>query len=164
MKFFKTRNVKSPNRGTKKSVGIDFFVPVFASEFIKDLKAKNIDLILNGNRIILEPHQSILIPSGIKVKLPDNYFLNAFNKSSVSSKKNLIKLAETVDEDYQGELHISIINISNKTQMIVENEKLIQFILLPALYSEIEEEKNLDLMYNETTERADKGFGSTNKE
>jgi len=162
MLFSKVRNVKSPVRGTKKSAGIDFFVPVFSQEFVNDLKRKNDNLILEGNRIILNPNTSILIPSGIKVKLPDNYFLNAFNKSGVSSKKKLIKLAETVDEDYQGEIHLSIINISNEVQIISENEKIIQFILLPTIYTDIIE-KPLDELYTESTIRGSGGFGSTNK-
>lgn len=162
MLFSKIRNVKSPQRGTKKSAGIDFFVPVFSQQFVDDLKAKNPNVLIDGNRIVLLPHQNILLPSGIKVKLPNNYFLNAFNKSGISSKKQLIKLAETVDEDYQGEIHLSIINISDKEQVIYENEKILQFILLPTIYTDIIE-KPIDELYSEKTERGTGGFGSTNK-
>ena len=36
MKIFKTRVVKTPNRGTEKSAGIDFFIPDdFAKTIIK---------------------------------------------------------------------------------------------------------------------------------
>lgn len=162
--FVKVRNVKTPSRGTFKSVGIDFFVPEFNETFINDLKEKNKNVNLIDNKTIqLLPHESILIPSGIHVKLPENTFLNAFNKSGVSSKKSLLKMAETVDEDYQGEIHISIINSGNKIQTISENEKLIQFILLPARYDELNELKNKNELYNEITERGEGGFGSTNK-
>jgi dUTP pyrophosphatase len=162
--FVKVRNVKTPSRGTSQSVGIDFFVPEFNDQFINDLKEKNKNVNLIDNKTIqLLPHESILIPSGIHVKLPENTFLNAFNKSGVSSKKSLLKMAETVDEDYQGEIHISIINSGNKIQTISENEKLIQFILLPARYDELNELKNKNELYNEITERGEGGFGSTNK-
>lgn len=162
--FVKIRNVKTPSRGTSQSVGIDFFVPEFNDQFVNDLKEKNKNVNLIDNKTIqLLPHESILIPSGIHVKLPENTFLNAFNKSGVSSKKSLLKMAETVDEDYQGEIHISIINSGNKIQTISENEKLIQFILLPARYDELKELKNKNELYNEITERGENGFGSTNK-
>jgi deoxyuridine 5'-triphosphate nucleotidohydrolase len=161
--FAKVREVKSPVRGTEKSIGIDFFVPEFTEQFVKDLKEKNPDVSLLDNKMIqLMPQQHVLIPSGIKVKLPDNTFMNAFNKSGVSSKKHLIKMAETVDEDYQGEVHISILNAGRKIQNITEHEKLVQFIILPAIYTEIVE-KNKDVLYNNVTERGEGGFGSTNK-
>lgn len=41
IKFLKVRDVKSPNRAHQFDAGIDFFVPKFNAEFIKDLKEKN---------------------------------------------------------------------------------------------------------------------------
>jgi dUTPase len=43
IKFLKTREVKSPTRSYSLDAGIDFYVPVFTSSFIKDLKLKNIE-------------------------------------------------------------------------------------------------------------------------
>lgn len=161
MEFAKVRSVLSPSRGTEKSVGIDFYVPEFNAKFINDLKSKNPNInIIDEKTIMILPHEHVLIPSGIKVKLPENCFLNAFNKSGISSKKSLIKMAETVDEDYQGELHISILNAGNKIQQISENEKLIQFIILPARY-DIPVEKDKDTLYSISTTRGEGGFGST---
>ena len=40
-KFLKSRAVKSPTRGYPTDAGIDFFVPVFNTKFIKDFKEKN---------------------------------------------------------------------------------------------------------------------------
>ena len=72
MKIAKVKDVKTPSRGTKKSAGIDFFVP---NDFIE---------------VILKPQQAILIPSGIKVDVPQGYALIAFNKSGIATKKQLI--------------------------------------------------------------------------
>jgi len=41
IKFLKIREVKSPSRAYPFDAGIDFFVPEFKKEFIKDLKEKN---------------------------------------------------------------------------------------------------------------------------
>lgn len=163
-KFTKVRDVLSPTRGTNRSVGIDFYMPKFNSKFIDDLKLKNKNIVIIENKIIqLLPQESALIPSGIKVKLPENYFLNAFNKSGISSQKHLSKMAETVDEDYQGELHISILNAGRYIQYIEQNEKIIQFVLLPASYNQIVEVNNETELYDKITERGENGFGSTNK-
>ena len=64
MKFCKVRNVKSPVRGTGKAAGIDFFVP-------------------NNFSAIIGPHSDLLIPSGIKVEIPEGYMLMAADKSGV---------------------------------------------------------------------------------
>ena len=41
IKFLKVRDVKSPGRAYDFDAGIDFYVPEFTPEFIKDLKEKN---------------------------------------------------------------------------------------------------------------------------
>lgn len=142
MKFTKVRDVKSPSRGTALSAGIDFFVP---NDFIE---------------MTLLPNQRTLIPSGIKVSLPDGYALIAFNKSGVASKTGMIVGACVVDEDYQGEIHLNMINTSDVGQLICPGDKLTQFILVPVNYAE-PQEVNADDLYREVTERGEGGFGST---
>jgi hypothetical protein len=54
IKFLKVRRVKSPVRANEYDAGIDFFVPEFDRQFIKDLKEKN-PLIFNKNKNLYEP-------------------------------------------------------------------------------------------------------------
>jgi dUTP pyrophosphatase len=160
MKYSKIRNVKSPNRGTSQSAGVDFYVPEDWND---------------GKPLILKAGERALIPSGIKVNVPTGHALIAFNKSGVASKKGLIVGACVVDEDYQGEIHINVINTCQRdlnrwddtvwTQdlgeaTITPGEKLVQFILLPVLYAS-PEETEIEELYSEKTERGDGGFGST---
>ena len=170
MYYTKTRLVKSPQRGTNKSAGIDFFVPEFTDEFLSDLQKKS-NVEIEGDNIILNPHSSVLIPAGIKVNLEktrvdflhtwNGIYLNAHNKSGIASKHGLIKGAETVDEDYQGELHINVINTTDEIRYIRENSKLIQFILEETNYiTPIEIETETELFTSES-ERGVGGFGST---
>ena len=63
MKFSKVREVKTPQRANLTDAGIDFFVPE------------------DQSTISLTPGESCLIPSGIKVNVPEGYALIAFNKS-----------------------------------------------------------------------------------
>jgi dUTP pyrophosphatase len=161
MKISRIRDVELPTRGTNRSAGIDFYIPKFTEQFVQDLYKKNINIFITDSIIEIEPHQRILIPSGIKVNVPKGHMLAAYNKSGVSSKKGLDILAAVCDEDYQGELHISIYNTSNDYVEIFENEKIVQFILIPVLY-DIIEEVNIENLYSEVTERSDGGFGSTN--
>lgn len=161
IKFTKTKDVKSPVRGTSASAGLDFFVP-------NDFKP-----------LILLPGQDALIPSGIKARVPKGYMLMAANKSGVvTSKKaclscgrsaekspfnsSIIVGAAIVDEDYQGEIHIHLINTGINPIMIEPGMKIAQFILVPVLYA-VPMEVPIDELYDKKSERGEGGFGSTNK-
>lgn len=171
LKFTKKRNVKSPERGTKRSAGIDFFVPKFTDVFKYDLKSKNPNVsFLDNTSIMLAPSESILIPSGIKLNLMDlgghlyneelGVALIAYNKSGVAVKSRLDIGASVVDEDYQGELHIHVVNTSNDIQYISQDQKLVQFLLMPVLLYMPEEVDGFDL-FDDESERGTGGFGST---
>jgi dUTP pyrophosphatase len=140
MKVQKLRNVKTPNRGTTASAGIDFYVP-------EDFET-----------VSLKPGESVLIPSGIRVQVPRGYALIAFNKSGVAVKQGLSVGACCVDEDYTGEVHLHMINTSNKDQVIATGQKLVQFILIPVSYIDVEE---VEVLPERNTERGSGGFGST---
>lgn len=159
IKYSKIRDVKSPSRGTAQSAGVDFFVP-------NDWN--------NGQPRVVLPGDRVLIPSGIKVNIPIGHALIAFNKSGVATKTGLIVGACVVDEDYQGEIHISMIN-TNETKeymadgnyvtdtgivTITPGEKLVQFLLIPVNYANTLEVLTEEL-YTESTERGEGGFGST---
>lgn len=172
--FSRTRQVKSPIRGTKESAGIDFFVPKFDELFLNDLKAKNPNvssiipssysyyIIQDEKKILLGPGERLLIPSGIKMQGHHCIALIAHNKSGVASKKGLDRLAEVVDEDYQGEIHINIVNTSKNIVEICEDEKLIQFLEVFVENSKLEEVP-FETLFAEQTERGEGGFGHTDK-
>lgn len=125
--------------------------------------AKEDEVTLNSPaQIVLYPGERILIPSGIKVK--NNYpgtALIAFNKSGIATSNGLCKLAEVVDEPYIGEIHISVVNTSNLiTVGITENNKIIQFVHLPVIYSE-PKEISLEEFSKFETDRGEGGFSST---
>jgi len=165
--FTKVRNVKSPTRGTERSAGIDFYVPEFDERFVSDLKSKNGPIIFeyDGEKpipdIALYPRKRILIPSGIHVKIHHKFALIGHNKSGVASKKGLDILANVVDEDYQGEIHLNVVNTGDDIVYIIPNEKLVQFILTPVLYAKLQEVDTLEGLYPQQTERGAGGFGST---
>lgn len=143
MKISKIRDVKTPVRGTPLSAGIDFFVP---NDF-------------PGEHFIL-PGDAVNIPSGIKVRVPHGFALIFKNKSGVAVKKGLQAGACVVDEDYQGEVHLHVRNVSSDVQSVKPGEKLVQALLVPVEYCDVEVVEPEDL-YDEVTERGEGGFGST---
>ena len=110
----------------------------------------------------LDPHQSVLIPSGIKVKVPDGYMLQFNNKSGIASKKGLIVGASVVDVGYEGECHLDLHNVSGRSQTISAGDKIAQGILVPVSFAMPEEISTVEELYaGSTSERGEGGFGSS---
>lgn len=169
------RKVKTPSRGTPQSAGLDFYVPedLTVGELEKCYSNCNTTLARNiisyttttaeGDTlesIELYPHSSILIPTGIKVKIPKNHILKFENKSGVASKKGLLIGACVIDEDYQGVVHINLWNVSDKFVVIKAGEKITQAVLYPVALDN-PELVPIEELYTETTSRGEGGFGST---
>lgn len=158
MKFSKVRDVKSPVRGTGKAAGIDFFIP-------ENFYAQ------------LHPHDDLLIPSGIKMEIPEGYMLMAADKSGIVTSKwarqkakrepkkdafesPILIGARIVDEDYQGEIHIHLINLGEQIVFIKPGMKIAQFILVPVSYEKLEEVPEAEL-FSRFSERGEGALGST---
>lgn len=142
IRMSRTREVKLPTRATPGSAGIDFYIPE------------------DARYLFLKPKERVLIPSGIKADIPEGYALIANNKSGIANKYGLIFGSSVVDSDYQGELHISLINTSDETVRLLPGQKIIQFLLTPIPPTEIIEVPEKDL-FNEDTIRGEGGFGSS---
>lgn len=136
----KIRDVKTPLRSTTKSAGIDFYVP-------NDFVATKV-----------WPGKAILIPSGVIAQIPEGFALIAFNKSGIATKTGMVVGACVVDEDYEGEIHIHLINVGDHVVDIVPGQKLTQFILLPVNYEDVEVVNEIP---KRQSERGAGGFGST---
>jgi deoxyuridine 5'-triphosphate nucleotidohydrolase len=174
--YARTRDVKAPKRGDgtpqSRSAGYDFFIPEFSPELMADINEKNdynIDFISGG--FAIRPRQRVLIPAGIKMNITkfaeDLYYTDelgiasiGFNKSGVSTKLGLDVLACVIDEDYQGEIHISIYNTSDEHVEINFGDKIIQFLFIPVLLPTLKEKSPEELFYKDTV-RGEGGFGST---
>tara|TARA_Y100001938_G_C8093578_1_gene436665 strand:+ start:809 stop:1249 length:441 start_codon:yes stop_codon:yes gene_type:complete len=142
--FYKTKKVKSPERSGK-NAGYDFFIPNDWHELWT-----------------IKPGESVNIPSGIKVNLPKNTCLIAFNKSGIASKYSLQVGACVIDENYKGEIHLNLINIGDEDVQLKAGQKILQFVLFNQEYHKLQEVKSATPWeVKEDDERGDKGFGST---
>lgn len=111
-------------------------------------------------RVIIHPGETVKIPSGLAVKIPDGYFGGVFARSGLSTKQGLrpATAVSVIDSDYIGEIFIPIHNDSNEIRAIEHGQRICQLVILPYLNAEFEEVDKL-----EDTERGDNGFGSSGK-
>jgi len=143
IKFAKTRNVKSPDRGTPGSAGLDFYVPI-------DYKGPQ----------HLKRGESALVPSGVRVSVPPGHAMIAFNKSGQAVKNGLQVGACVVDEDYQGEVHLHVTNIGKPRAYLRPGDKLVQFLLMPVTYA-APQEVTIEDLFQAKTKRGSGALGST---
>lgn len=140
----RVRNVKLPTRGTPGSAGLDFYVPE------------------DSPILTITPGRSLLIKSGIKAKFDKDHALIAFNKSSRAVRDHLLVGAEVIDEDYQGELGLHVVNVDRTENVVLKpGDKIVQFLLIPVKYPEVEE---VDEIHEIETLRGEGGYGSTGNE
>lgn len=168
--YTKVREVKSPCRAHPNDAGIDFFVPTNLIDEEMQSKYETVGCtpsrVVNIHGIVeswtLAPGESILIPSGIKVKVPDGYMLQFHNKSGVASKRHLLVGANTVDIGYEGECHINLHNVSNKPQTINAGDKIVQGIMIKiGFHTPIEVKNEVELYGDARSSRGEGGFGSS---
>lgn len=144
VRVFRTRpDAKLPVRAHKTDAGMDFF-------YCPD----------EPTVLGVEPGQSVLLPTGVKMEVPEGFMLQIMNKSGIASKRSLVTGACVVDEGYTGEIFVNLHNIGSETNFIESGQKVAQGVFVkiekPSLW-EIED----DNIYGTVTARGDGALGST---
>lgn len=165
IKLFVCGDVKAPQRA-KGDAGIDFFVPNFSEQFLKDLTDKNSGAPMRyqvqmvplteeefkndpnkAGFIVLPAHEDLLIPTYVKSRIPEGMYIRMANKSGVCTKQKLIVGAEVIDSTYEGIIHIHVFNNSNSSRIIEFGQKLAQGV--PEKYCA----DDLDVWYDSSIEK-----------
>lgn len=164
-------DVKAPTRDYG-NAGVDFFIPNMTEDFAKAFEAKNAPENavfttdgFGGPMIRIQPHGRVNIPSGIRSFISPNVALEAHNKSGIATKYGLVFGASTVDANYQGIIHISLINTTDKAIELPLGMKIVQFIprLIDTSPIEVYNNVSFEEFYKdfEFSNRGEGAFGST---
>lgn len=110
--------------------------------------------------ITINPSETALIKTGIKIELPPQTEAQVRPRSGLALKHGITVLNTpgTIDEGYRGEVGIILINHGKEPFIVEKGMKIAQMIVKPVWYVDIEEVEELS-----NTERAEGGFGSTGK-
>ena len=151
LKVFKIREeAKLPVRAHTTDAGMDLF-------YCPDEEHRS----FNGSKQVrIGAHQGALIPTGLKIGVPEGYMLEIKNKSGVATKKRLVVGACVVDSGYDGEIFVNLNNIGGNIAVIEPGQKLAQAVLVPVKTCSLEEVFD-DNVYGKSTSRGSGGFGST---
>ena len=144
-------------------------VKILVKKFDKHIKlpvyetsgSSGMDLVAcTKKKIIINPSETAMIPTGIAVAIPKNYEIQIRPRSGLAAKKSIsvLNTPGTIDSDYRGEIKIILINLSKKSFVVKSGDRIAQMILCPVAKGKLKEVKNLP-----ETIRGKKGFGSTGK-
>lgn len=107
------------------------------------------------NSYTIEPHETIKIPLGFGIKLPDGYQSYVCPRSGLSSK-GIISQIPPIDSGYTGEIHCILTNTTEQVYIVNKYDKIAQLVITPIILADFVEELG--------SERGANGFGSTDKE
>ena len=108
--------------------------------------------------VVLQPGDRALIPTGIKMALPDGYEAQVRPRSGLAYKHGVTVLNSpgTIDADYRGDVGVLLINHGKEAFTIEDGMRVAQMVI--ARYSQFQWNPVSDLDH---TERGAGGFGST---
>lgn len=133
-------------------------IPVYQSE-----GAAGADLTANipADAIMtIEPGQRQIVPTGVRVEIPDGYMIQVCSRSGLAWKHG-ISVANSpgiCDCDFRGEICVILSNHGKETFTIKKGDRIAQMVLAPVCRANFISVEKLS-----NTERGTHGFGSTGK-
>ena len=134
-----TKTAMTPTRGSEYAAGYDLYAD-------------------NSEMIIIPPHETVKIGTGLAFELPENTFGAIFARSGLATKSGLAPANKVgvCDADYRGEYIVALHNDTDQPREIDIHERIAQLVLMPYIPMEFEEVYELS-----DTVRGVSGFGST---
>ena len=130
-----------PTYGTAQAAGADLYV-------------------LLDETVTIAPGQTVMLPTGLAIAVPEGYAGLIFARSGMASKRHLAPANKVgvIDADYRGPLVVALHNHGSDFQTVEPGERVAQLAIVPVLMPEMELVEEL-----EDTERGVGGFGSTGR-
>ena len=110
---------------------------------------------------VIGPWERALIPTGLKIDIPENYEIQVRSKSGLALSRGLMVLNSpgTVDQGYTGEIKVILFNANIEENKIEKGMKIAQAVVCPVING-----KWVNLIRKEKVQSKDRnenGFGST---
>ena len=137
IKIKRIENGKLPEYKTNGSSGVDCFARI-------------------EKEIILNENDTVTIPLGFAVEIPDGYEMQIRPRSGLARKNKMLAVLGTIDSDYRGEVCAILINHSRSIFIVKPNDRIAQAVVCPVIRAEWYLTDKLS-----ETERGEGGFGHT---
>ncbi len=110
--------------------------------------------------IVLAPMERRIVPTGLRVEIPDGFEMQIRPRSGLSLKHGITlpNTPGTIDSDYRGPLGVLLINLGLEPYVVHHGDRIAQAIIAPVIRAAWEEVEVLG-----DTARGTGGFGSTGR-
>jgi dUTP pyrophosphatase len=111
----------------------------------------------------LLPGERASIPTGIALALPAGYEGQVRPRSGLANKHGIgvVNAPGTIDEDYRGEVHVLLVNLSQASYTIQPKDRIAQLVVAPVTRVSLVRVAHAAELGQ--TERGSGGFGSTGR-
>ena len=111
-----------------------------------------------NDTIIIKPFERKLIPTGLKLELPQGYEAQVRSRSGLALKNGIAVLNSpgTIDSDYRGDIGVILINLSKDIFTVNNGDRIAQIIIAKHEFPIFIETEKL-----KSSDRGESGFGST---
>ena len=136
-----TADIPLPHYATAGSAGMDICAAV------------NADL-------IVQPGETVLVPTGFSIELPQGYEAQVRPRSGLAIKHNvgILNAPGTIDSDFRGEVKVILTNFGKNEFVVHRGDRIAQMVV--ARYERVQWEEAGTL---ESTNRGAGGFGHTGR-
>ena len=106
--------------------------------------------------VTLAPLERALIPTGLRIALPEGYEAQVRPRSGLAARHGLTLLNSpgTIDADYRGELSVILVNLSHEPFVVNDGERIAQLVV--ARHEQVQWSLVEELA---PTQRGEGGFG-----
>ncbi|WP_170452412.1 dUTP diphosphatase [Ruegeria arenilitoris] len=110
--------------------------------------------------ITLQPGERALVPTGLRVEIPDGYEIQVRPRSGLALKHGITlpNAPGTIDSDYRGPLGVIVLNAGQEAFELGHGDRIAQLVVAPVIQARFEMADSL-----QESQRGSGGFGSTGR-
>ncbi len=114
-----------------------------------------------GAPVRLDPGERRLIPTGLRIALPDGFEAQVRPRSGLALRHGILipNSPGTIDADYRGEIQVLLMNAGSEPFEVARGDRIAQLVIAAVVRPRWVEVDRLD-----ETDRGDGGFGHTGRE
>ena len=131
----------------------DLPLPAYATD-----GAAGMDLRAAVSKVVLEPGERVLVPTGVAVAIPPGYEGSVRPRSGLAARHGigLVNSPGTIDSDFRGEIQVVLVNLGKERFVILRGARIAQLVVAPVARASWREVEMLP-----PSQRGPRGFGST---
>jgi dUTP pyrophosphatase len=113
---------------------------------------------LPGGAVVLQPGARALVPTGLRLEIPQGYEVQLRPRSGLALKNGITlpNAPATIDSDYRGPLGVIVMNAGSEPFTVEHGMRIAQMVVAPVVRAQFTQSDALS-----DTDRGAGGFGST---